>query len=73
MSIEGYADYQRREFCKDIPCPVQERLNTLKEGSEEYEEVREVCKTACRFSAHVFHKWLIDRGYLIIRPQREVG
>ena len=73
MSIEGYADYRRREFCKDIMCPVQEKLNSQEEGSEVYERVREECKRACRFSAHAFHKWLIERGYLIVKPQKEAG
>ena len=26
MSIDGYIDYQRREFCKDVQCPVQTGL-----------------------------------------------
>ena len=41
MSIEGYIDYQRREYCKDISCPVQLLLDKQKPGSEEYEEVRD--------------------------------
>ena len=72
MTLEGYSDYQRREFCRDIPCPVQVKLNSLEEGSEAYEKVREECKNACRFSAHAFHKWLIEKGYLIVRPVKGV-
>lgn len=46
MSIEGYIDYQRREFCKDIRYPVQMKLNALDADSEGYQEVRQTCRTA---------------------------
>jgi hypothetical protein len=68
MSIEGYVDYKRREFCKDIPCPVQMDLDRTKEGSAEYERIRNICKTNCRYTTYEFHHWLIDKGYLIVRP-----
>jgi hypothetical protein len=48
MSIKGYVDYKRREFCKDVKCPVQLQLDAQKEGSEEYEKTRQTCKTNCR-------------------------
>jgi hypothetical protein len=70
MSIEGYIDYKRREFCKDIKCPVQIELNAVAEGSEQYEKTRLICKDNCRFTTYQFHHWLIDRGYLIIRPEK---
>ena len=70
MSIEGYVDYKRREFCKDIQCPVQLRLNALEGGSEEYQKVRQTCVNACKFTTFQFHHWLIDKGYLIVRPKK---
>jgi uncharacterized radical SAM superfamily Fe-S cluster-containing enzyme len=73
LSIEGFIEYKRREFCNDIPCPVQVKLNKLGSGSEEYEKVRMTCKTACRYSTYQFHHWLIEKGYLIIRPKDEGG
>ena len=36
MSIKGYIDYQRREFCKDVQCQIQLDLNKQKEDTEEY-------------------------------------
>ena len=27
MDIDGYIEYQRREFCKDLPCPIQVLLD----------------------------------------------
>ncbi len=68
MAIEGYIDYQRREYCKDIRCSVQMELEAKAPGSPEYEAVRNQCQTHCLHTTHEFHRWLIDQGYLIIRP-----
>lgn len=69
MQINGYEEYKKREFCRDVNCPVQLKLNALKEGSEEYERARSVCKKDCKFTTWQFHHWLIDNGYLIVRPE----
>ncbi len=69
MALEGYVDYQRREYCKDIACQVQVKLDSLPSGSEEYQEVRQTCLTGCLHTTYEFHHWLIDKGYLIIRPE----
>ena len=72
MSIEGYIDYQRREYCKDIKCPIQMELDKQPPDSNEYEQTRQKCKSACIKSTYEFHHWLIGKGYLIIRPTQEV-
>jgi len=69
MSIPGFVDYKRREFCRDVKCPVQLKLDSLKEGSEEYEKVRQTCRTSCKFTAWQFHHWLIEKGFLIVKPK----
>jgi hypothetical protein len=69
MSINGYQDYKTREFCNDVKCPVQETLNSLKENPVAYELIRQTCRTACRFSTWQFHHWLIEKGYLVVRPE----
>lgn len=69
MTITGYVDYQRREFCKDVGCPVQLDLNKQAAGSEEYENLRLTCRTDCKYTTWEFHHWLIDKGYLIVRPE----
>ena len=69
MSIEGYVEYQRREFCKDVRCPVQTELDAQEPNSPEYERIRRTCKTDCRYTTYQFHHWLIDKGYLIVKPQ----
>jgi hypothetical protein len=65
--MEGYIDYQRREYCKDIQCPVQLDLEAQTSDSAEYERIRNICQTACRHTTYEFHHWLINKGYLIIR------
>jgi hypothetical protein len=69
MALEGYVEYMRREYCKDISCPIQVLLDRQAEGSPGYEEIRNICKTNCIHSTYEFHHWLIEKGYLIVRPQ----
>lgn len=69
MTPKGYVEYKRREFCKDVQCPVQLEMNTLKEGTVQYDSARKICTGACRYTTYQFHHWLIDKGYLIIRPE----
>jgi hypothetical protein len=65
--IEGYEDYKRREYCKDINCPIQQELERHSEGSEGYERIRGICKSSCIHSTYEFHHWLIGNGYEIVR------
>jgi hypothetical protein len=71
MAPEGYSEYNRREFCKEIKCPVQHELNMQKEGCSAYEQTRQKCSTACLYTTWQFHHWLIEKGYLIVRPLKE--
>jgi len=66
MTVEGFREYQRREFCNDVKCPVQMELNRQTEKSEAYEQIRRTCSTACVFTTWQFHHWLIEKGYIII-------
>jgi hypothetical protein len=68
MAIEGHVDYQRREFCKDLPCPIQVLLDAEPEGSPKHEQIRSICKTNCIHTTYEFHHWLIQKGYLLVRP-----
>lgn len=69
-AIPGYVDYQRREFCKDINCKIQKRLDELAERSPAYRETREICVRSCIHTTFEFHHWLIEKGYLIVRPAK---
>jgi hypothetical protein len=73
LSIDGFVDYKRREFCNDVNCIVQVALNKLPAGSEEYEQIRKTCSTGCKYTTWQFHHWLIEKGYLIVRPKGEGG
>ena len=68
MPIHGYAEYKKRAFCNDVRCPVQVELDSKMPRSEEYERIRQICRTNCRFTTWQFHHWLIDKGYLIVKP-----
>jgi len=70
MNIEGYIEYQKREFCNALPCKVQVLLNQQETGSEAYEQIRSICKTNCIHTTHEFHSWLIEKGYLVVRPEK---
>jgi hypothetical protein len=67
-SIEGYIDYQRREICKDIQCPIQLLLDQAAPGSAEYDRIRGICQNSCIHTTYEFHHWLIQKGYLIVKP-----
>jgi hypothetical protein len=69
MSIKGYIDYQRREFCKNVRCPVQLDLDLKPPDSEAYEQIRQTCTTNCRYTTYQFHHWLINQGYVLVRPE----
>ncbi len=69
MAIDGYVDYQRREYCKSLPCPVQVLLDGEPEGTPKHEQIRDLCKTNCIHTTYEFHHWLIQKGYLIVRPE----
>jgi len=72
MPVEGFTEYKRREFCKDVSCPVQISLNSLVEGSVAYEQTRQKCSSACLYTTWQFHHWLIEKGYLILKPAEKV-
>jgi len=59
MIPQGNVEYKRREFCKDIHCPIQIELNQQTEGSQAYEQNRQKCSTSCLYTTWQFHHWLI--------------
>ena len=67
--IKGFIEYKRREFCKDVRCPVQLELDSREQGSNKYEKTREVCKNDCKYTTYQFHHWLLEKGYLVVRAE----
>ncbi|MFN4133324.1 MAG: hypothetical protein ACK4GQ_03025 [Candidatus Hadarchaeales archaeon] len=70
MIPEGFEEYKSREFCRDVRCPVQLLLDKREKGSQEYEEIREICRAGCLHTTREFHYWLIDHGYQILKPKK---
>ncbi|VVB88812.1 Uncharacterised protein [uncultured archaeon] len=68
MPIDGYVDYKRREYCNDLECPIQMIMNQKELDSVEYNELRDICKEYCLHTTYEFHHWLIDKGYLLVKP-----
>lgn len=73
MPIEGFVDYKKREYCNDVKCAVQMIMNKKAQDSEDYSELREICQKNCLHTTHEFHRWLVDKGYLLVRPERKGG
>jgi len=65
---EGWSEYKRREYCKDVRCPVQTALDAAGEKTPEGEELRTRCRTGCVHTTWEFHHWLIERGYEVVKP-----
>jgi hypothetical protein len=69
MPIEGFVEYRRREYCNDIECPIQVMMNKKTQESEDYNDLREICMKNCLHTTYEFHHWLIEKGYLLVRPE----
>jgi hypothetical protein len=52
-----------------VQCPVQVELDAQLPGSDGYAEIRQSCKASCRYTTYQFHHWLIEQGYLLVRPE----
>jgi hypothetical protein len=73
VPIEGFVEYKRREYCNDVKCPVQMLMNRKTQDSAEYNELREICQKNCLHNTYEFHHWLIEKGYLLVRPEKKGG
>ncbi len=71
MPNEGFVEYKRREYCNDVKCPIQVIMNQKEQDSEEYQELRDICKEHCLHTTYEFHHWLVDKGYLLLRPEKK--
>jgi hypothetical protein len=70
MTLEGYVEYPKREYCRAAKCPVQGMLDEEQVNSERYEKLRVICQTDCLQTSHSFHKWLNEQGYVIVKPAK---
>jgi hypothetical protein len=67
MAPQGYVEYKRREFCKDVKCSNQLELAKQQEGSAEYEKTRQKCGL---YTTWQFHNWLNEKRYLIVNQKK---
>jgi len=68
MTLDGYVEYPKRDYCRAAHCPVQGMLDKEKVASDRYEKLRSICQTDCLQTSHAFHKWLNEQGYVIVKP-----
>ncbi|HEX7628100.1 MAG TPA: hypothetical protein VF354_04170 [Candidatus Methanoperedens sp.] len=47
-------------------------MNKKEQDTEAYNDLREICKEKCLHTTYEFHHWLIEKGYLLVRPEQEV-
>jgi hypothetical protein len=71
VPIKGFVEYRRREYCNDIECPVQVMMNKKGQDSVDYNDLRQICQENCLHTTYEFHHWLIEKGYLLIRPEEK--
>lgn len=69
MNIPGYVEYQRREYCKDVRCPLQILLDRQEPNTAVYDEIRGICGSHCLHTTYEFHHWLMQKGYQVVRPE----
>jgi hypothetical protein len=69
VPIKGFIEYKRREYCNDIQCPVQVMMNEKEQDSMDYNGLREICQKKCLHTTYEFHHWLIEKGYLLVKPE----
>ncbi len=69
VPIEGFVEYKRREYCNGVKCPVQMMMNRKVQDSEDYNDLRAICQENCLHTTYEFHHWLIEKGYLVVRPE----
>jgi len=50
------------DFCKDKNCQV---FNLKKNDPTEIEN----CKTVCNFTSYELHRWLLSKGYSIVKNE----
>ncbi len=69
VPIEGFVEYKRREYCNNVKCPVQMMMNEKVQDSKDYNDLRAICQENCLHTTYEFHHWLIEKGYLVVRPE----
>jgi len=48
-------------------------MNKKDQDTEDYNDLREICKENCLHTTYEFHHWLIGKGYFLVRPEKIGG
>jgi len=46
-------------------------MNRKEQESADYNDLREICMQNCLHTTYEFHHWLIEKGYLLVRPEKK--
>ncbi|MCE8425874.1 MAG: hypothetical protein J5U17_08870 [Candidatus Methanoperedens sp.] len=46
-------------------------MNKTSQNSADYDDLREICQIKCLHTTYEFHHWLIEKSYLIVRPEQK--
>jgi len=46
-------------------------MNNKPQDSKDYDDLREICQVKCLHTTYEFHHWLIEKGYLLLRPEKD--
>ena len=73
LGKESGLDFVRFAPGAEIRKDFYDKMNKKAQDSEDYSELREICQENCLHTTHEFHRWLVDKGYLLVRPERKGG
>jgi hypothetical protein len=56
-------EYQSREFCKDVKCPMQRELDNEARDETAQAAIKSVCRNGCVYFSDDLMRWLGEHGY----------
>jgi hypothetical protein len=56
-------EYQSREFCRDVRCPMQRELDSESRDETAQAAIKSVCRNGCVYFSDDLMRWLGQNGY----------
>jgi len=56
-------EYQSREFCKDVKCPMQREFDSEAQDETAQDAIKTVCRNGCVYFSDDLMRWLGEHGY----------
>ena len=69
MDTEKYIQYERYDFCHNLPCAIRKAMKEYPEGSTEHERIKSLCNGVCLHTAKELINWFNENGYVILKPK----